>query len=316
MNELSVDLIDTLVRIRKQTVAMAEGSWSELGTLIDSILPDPLNPIALLPIATGKAVDGKLDELINVAAAVVLIDGSLRIIDDCADKDNPDALYESIGVGRSVNYAMALNTIAMRELWRFPLPSDRLEGLFNNYFTSFLQVCQGQDLDINKRINSLHQYEEIVKLKTVAAYEFAAVVGARITSSEPDVIALCSNCGAHLGWMTQILDDIEALWFPITEKNLEIEKLTFPLLLGLTLDHPNAQLLEKLCYEEEFDRIQICKLLDEMDVRTRLMNLALDHRDEAIESLSGSFNPEGSTILRIWLDWLLRDGARLLENVS
>ncbi|MEP0857170.1 polyprenyl synthetase family protein [Trichocoleus sp. DQ-U1] len=314
MNELSVNLIDTLVRIRNQAVAMSKGSWSELETLIDSILPDPLNPIALLPIATGKAVGGKLDELIHVAAAVVLIDGSLRIIDDCADKDNPDALYESIGVGRSVNYAMALNTIATRELWRSSLSSDMVKGLLNNYFCSFLQVCQGQDFDINKRINSLPEYQEIVKLKTVAAYEFAAVVGARIACSESNAIALCSNCGAHLGWMTQILDDIEALWFPITENSLEIEKLSFPILLGLTINHSNAHLLEKLCHEKEFDRIQICKLLDEMKVRTRLMNLALDHRDKAIESLSGSLNPEGSQILKIWLDWLLRDGARLLKN--
>ena len=305
-----------LASIRSRVVMLAKGGWPALGSLVDSILPMPLDPMALLPIATCRAAGGAISESINVAVAVVLVDISLRIIDDCADMDDPEALYRSIGVGRSINYAMALSTIATCELSRSHLPANRLEELLNCYFRSFLHVCQGQDDDISKPMKTLAEYEEVVKLKTVAAYEFATRVGAHIATSDPNVIAFCSNCGIHLGWMTQILDDIEALWFPSVENSSGIEKPTFPLLFGLIIDHPNTQLLEKLRYAKNYDRTQICTLLDEMNVRSRLLNLALGHRDQAIEALTGSLNPEGGIILRLWLDWLLRDCSRLLEAVS
>lgn len=94
------------------------------------------------------------------------------------------------------------------------------------------------------------------------------------------------------------------------------ETATFPVLLGLKLDHPNSYLLAKLCQSPQPDQIQICSLLDAMNVRTQLLHLALDHRDKAIASLNGSLNLEGSELLKIWLDWYLRDGTRLLANIG
>jgi geranylgeranyl pyrophosphate synthase len=270
-------------------------------------------PRHIVPIATGRAAGAAVEDLEQVATAILLVSLALRIADDCADRDSPDALDQEIGLGRAVNAALALNAIGAREFSRKRLFQDEMIG---SYYRSFLQVCQGQDRDIDKRVDSLAGYEEIVRLKTVAAYEFAAVVGARVASSDPDTIARCSQCGVHLGWMAQILDDIEALWFPDMGSGSEIEKLTFPVLLGLTLDHPNAQSLGELCRAKEYDRARICTLLDEMNVRTQLMNAALDHRDAAIKALGGSFNPEGVAILKLWLDWLLRDGARLLSQAK
>ena len=65
MNALSIDLTDVLSHIRTRAVAMADGGWPELGALIHSILPDPLNPVVLLSIATGNAVGGKTKDLIS-----------------------------------------------------------------------------------------------------------------------------------------------------------------------------------------------------------------------------------------------------------
>ncbi|MEO1352867.1 MAG: polyprenyl synthetase family protein, partial [Cyanobacteria bacterium J06635_15] len=286
MNELSLDLVEILVNIRNQILTITEEEWPELGNLIDSVLPNPLNPMALLPIATGRAVGGNVRDLIPIASAVILFDLSLRIVDDCADQDDSGAIYHAIGIGRAVNYAMALNTIATRELWRVALPADRLSKLLTAYFHSFLQVCRGQDDDLSKRVTTLDSYQEVVRLKTIAAYEFAAAIGAHVGTADSDAISTCSVCGVHLGWMAQILNDIEALWFPKLENHPEIKKMTFPVLLGLSIDHPNAKEIENLYRIQAFDRAHMCALLDEMDVRTRLMNLALDHRDRAIKSLA------------------------------
>ncbi|MBD2459255.1 polyprenyl synthetase family protein [Nostoc sp. FACHB-87] len=315
ISKLAINLVEILAQIRQKIISLVEDEWQELGKVVDEILDDPLNPTAIIPIATGISIGAKIDDLIAVAASVTLISLSFRIVDDCIDMDAPDGLYQSLGVGRAINYAMALNAVATREFINFKLPSDNLEGLLRDYFYSFLQVCQGQDKDISQTINSLDEYREIVNLKTVKAYQFATAIASYLSACDADIIALCVQCGTHLGWMTQILDDIESLWFPVTENIREIEKKTFPVLLGLTLEHPNAQKLASLFHKQEYNRIKICELLDEMEVRTRLMNIALDHRDQAIKSLAKLPNPEGSNILQLWLDWYLRNGELLLQPV-
>ncbi|WP_204102736.1 MULTISPECIES: polyprenyl synthetase family protein [Spirulina sp. CCY15215] len=316
INKPSLNLDDALVQIRNLAIAIVKQEWLELGALIDRILPAPLNPFFLLSIATGKGCQGKSDRLIHTAALVVLLDLSLRIIDDCADGDNPNSLDQSIGMGRAINYAIALNTLATRELLNCAIANYNSSDLIDCYFSSFLRVCEGQDRDMKQNVNSLQEYQELVRLKTIPAYQFTTVVGAWVASADENAIALSAKSGIHLGWMTQILDDIESLWFPVVENIREVEKKTFPVLLGLTLEHPNAKILAEMFQQKEYNRIKICNLLDEMDVRTRLMNLALDRRDAAIQALADLPDPEGLNILQIWLDWYLRDGQHLVTSTA
>ncbi|MGB3650973.1 MAG: polyprenyl synthetase family protein [Rivularia sp. (in: cyanobacteria)] len=313
MKQPSLNLDSTLTEIRRRAIAMAMQDWVQLGSLLDEIIPNPLNPFFLLSIATGKACEGSTKRLIEISAILVILDISLRTLDDCADGDNPNSLDQSIGFGRSINYAIVLQTIATRELLKIAIANHGLQDLIQDYFDSFLQVCKGQDRDMKSNVNSLQEYQELVKLKTIPAYEFATVIGARMGSKDENAIALSAKCGQHLGWMTQILDDIESLWFPVVENSWEVEKKTFPVLLGLNLDHPNAKIIQELFQRKEYDRVRICNLLDDMDVRTRLMNLALDHRDEAIQTLASLPNQEGQRILKTWLNWYLGDGESLLK---
>lgn len=303
---------DVLARIRERAVEMTAASdWPGAGDLTGAVLPDPLAPMALLPVATGVAAGAEIADLLDVAAAVCLFDVALRIVDDCADGDNPVGLHVGIGIGRAVNYAMALSTIASRRLCGASGDAPRSRALAEHCARAFVHVCRGQDADLSASVDSLSSYQEVVALKTVAAYEFAAAAGARIAPSDEAVVAACSRCGEHLGWMAQVLDDVEALWFPVVDDD-PIEKPTYPVLLGLTLDHPAARRLAALCRERPSRRAPICATLDEMDVRTRLMSVALDHRDAALECLAGTPQPAGRDILVHWLDRLLRDAARLV----
>ena len=152
MTEISFPLNEALAEIRARCLALAQREWAELGDLVDSILPDPLDPIALVPLATGRAVGAELQDLERAAVPLVLENTALRIVDDCADQDDPDALYTSIGLGRAMNAALALHTISAREFSRMPLLQD--EGLAA-YYRAFLRVCRGQDRDMDERADSL-----------------------------------------------------------------------------------------------------------------------------------------------------------------
>jgi geranylgeranyl diphosphate synthase type I len=250
--------------------------------------------------------------LTPVAAVVVVAALALRIVDDCADGDNPHALYHRIGTGRAVNAATALAMAALQGLRAIPFPTGEAPFAQEQFMQAFLRVCAGQDHEMIQRPESLDDYCTIVQAKTVAAFEFAAWVGARRAVADEMLLARCQGCGTHLGWMIQMLDDIEALWFPDGPSDLSLGRLTFPVLYGLTLDHPAATTLATLCRDAPYDVPRMNALLDEMEVRRHLMSHALDHRDQALVALAAPLASSGRTLLEHWLNWLYRDGARLL----
>ncbi|BDM83655.1 polyprenyl synthetase family protein [Acaryochloris marina] len=304
-----------LSEIRGKAVEIASHRWPELGSWLSIVLPNPLGVMALIPVGTGIGTGAQLEKIIRIAAAIVLVDLSLRIVDDCTDQDNPNALYIALGPGTAMNYAMSLNTIAACEFSKLSIADHHSNNLLSRYFNAFIDVCHGQDLDIKSQVNDLDDYKRIVNLKSIPAYEFSAVSGAYLSTSEERIIVQCSRCGAHLGWMAQILDDIESLWFPVNETLCEIEKKTFPILFGMFIDHDKKSLLNEVINNKEYDRRKICKILDEMSIRNILVNLALDHRDRGIESLNHLSNDVGKEILQNCLAWYFRDGIRLLDDV-
>jgi geranylgeranyl pyrophosphate synthase len=307
-----VDPAILLADVRREAVALSRDAWPELGALVDAALPEPMDPVALIPVASGLACGAEPEGLVPAAAAIVLAAVALRVVDDCADRDNPAALDLAIGPGRAINAAVALGTVSARALGRLPLPAKRREGLVEAHAAALLRVCQGQDHELNAPVATLDDYRSLVRAKTVAAYEFAAAAGAMVATSDMLAQARCRGCGAHLGWLTQILDDVEALWFPDGPDDLSLGRLTFPLLHGLSLDHPLAPALRGLFWPNEPDPPRVRELLDRMQVRRDLLSQALDHRDEALAALAPPLDPRGQALLRLWLDWLFRDGERLL----
>lgn len=309
-----LELPEVLAEVRRQAIALAHASWPELGSMLDEILPDPMEPFALLPICTGVACGAAVETLVPLAAIIVVGAYALRIVDDVADEDDPDALHLSIGAGRAINGALALSMAASHALLALPMAPDRKEILLNDYHQAFLTICEGQDQDMRGLADSLPDYCAVVQAKTVAAFEFAALAGARIATDNAAAIEKCRACGKALGWMIQILDDIEALWFPDGASDLGLGRLTFPVLYGLTMQHPATPTLQRLCSERVYDTYKIRSVLDQMGVRRYLVSHALDHRDAALAALASPLQPEGRALLQLWLDWLLRDAERLMGD--
>src|SRR5512144_1696098 len=111
MSAASFDLQATLADVRARVLSLGREAWPELGATVDAALPDPLDPWVLLPIATGVAAGARMEDLERAAAAISLVELSLRIVDDCADRDNPDALACTVGPGPAMNVALALQPL-------------------------------------------------------------------------------------------------------------------------------------------------------------------------------------------------------------
>ncbi len=111
----------------------------------------PTRPtFCVLPICTGVACGVTPDILIPIAAAVVVAALAPRIVDDCADEDDPNALDRSIGRGRAVNAAAALSMTALQALHGTPAASACPNFLVDAYLQAYLQVCHGQDQDMRQ----------------------------------------------------------------------------------------------------------------------------------------------------------------------
>ena len=315
MTKTLLNLKGTLEDVRNYSIKLVKKDWSDLGSDMDYLMANPMDPMALLPVATGSSYGAKLDDLIHVASIVSLAGTALRIFDDCADKDSTNALYLSTGIGRAIHVATGLSMIATRSILQMPIPIDRRNNFIDDYFHAFLQVCKGQDRDIDCIASTLSEYQQVVREKTIAAYEFAAIAGTYMATSDSYAMTCSKECGAHLGWIQQILDDMEAFWFPDGSNDVsDKEYNTFPVLYGLSLNDPHVANLQLLCSSNERDSDQIRAILDKMDVRRKLMTLALNHRDHAISILESAPHPGCHEILRHLLDWQFRDGDRLLGN--
>lgn len=309
-----LNLKNTLNDIRNYSIKLVKENWSELD-FVDYLVPNPMDPMALLPVVTGSSYGAKPDDIIPVASTVVLAGIALRIFDDCADKDSKNALYLSTGIGRAIHIATGVSMIATKSIQQMSIPNDRRNNFVNDYFHTFLQVCKGQDQDINRIASTLSEYQQVVQEKTVAAYEFAAIAGTYVATSDAYAMTRSKECGAHLGWIQQILDDMEALWFPEeSDGNGNEEHNTFPVLYGLSLKNPHTANLQLLASSKERDSEKICAVLDKMDVRSKLMTMALNHRDNALSILDSTPHPKYREILQHLLDWQFRDGDRLLGN--
>jgi len=281
---------------------------------VDGALSEPVDAVAALPVACGLACGGsdRMDALVPVGAVVVLVGLSLRVIDDLADDDDECALDRAIGIGRAANAASALQAIAMRAVGAVPAPTVRLEAMRAAITDAVVEIARGQDVDMAEGAESLAAYREVVARKTVSAYVLAAELGALAVTIEEERLARARTCGAHVGWMAQILDDLEGLWFPADGDDLARERMTFPALHGLR--EGRAAVLEAHA-QGPSARPRLRALLDGMGVRRELMTAVLDHRDAALSSLGPPLDPAGLTVLQPWLDWTLRDAGELLDGV-
>ncbi|ABW30954.1 polyprenyl synthetase family protein [Acaryochloris marina] len=307
---------DILKAIRLSVITLASDADIALGELMSTTLPDPLPPVAILPVATGLACGGSIEQLIPVTSTIVAVAFALRTLDDIADQDNSNALHQKIGIGRAANFSAALIALASREIGVLSKSSPDSILMTGDYFDALLRIFVGQDKDIQREVRSLVAYEEVVELKTVAAYELAAIVGANAVTADGNFTKKCRVCGRHIGWAQQILDDIEAFWFLDNAEESGHEQYTYPVLLGIENGGSTGEAVSRLCNQKDRNDDAIRNLLDSLDVRGQLMMRALDHRDQALLVLGPPLRSEGHQLIKLWFDWLFRDGERLLKLSS
>jgi geranylgeranyl pyrophosphate synthase len=216
-------------------------------------------------------------------------------------------------MGRALHLATALLNLAAWRLQQLA-PPDARDAIVEDYQRACLRVWAGQERDIRGGIQNLDDYLRLVEDKTACGFAFIAAAGARLVTDDPAVVAACRACGHHVGMMLQLLDDLEACWFPDGPSDLAQGKLTFPIWFALAREHEQRDELHRLVAQPQRDEPRIREILDGLDMRRYLVWAALEERDRAVTALAACPEPAGRAILQRYLDDSFRDVAELMTR--
>lgn len=303
------DLLPVLARVRALVLAGPAVDFPALA----EILPDPLPRFVLLPLATCRAAGGSIEDGEPLAAAWTMVSFGVRILDDCADQDNPKAVHLHYGMGRALNLATALLNLAAWRMQQLTPPAAR-ESIVEDYQRACLRVWAGQDRDIRGGVQTLADYLRLVEDKTACGFAFIGAAGARLATLDQAVVSACRACGYHVGLMLQLLDDLEACWFPDGPGDLAQGKLTFPVWFALAREHEHRDELRRLVEQPQHHEPRIREILDGLDMRRYLVWAALEERDRAVAAVSACPEPAGRHILQAYLDHTFGDVAGLMTS--
>ncbi len=130
------------------------------------------------------------------------------IMDDAPTRRGQDSSYKKYGVSQTLLSGDALNILAY--MYIQGVSRDMLPEVLGSFNRTALDVCQGQQLDIDFETSDDVQYGdylEMIKLKTAALFALSAELGVRTTGIDSDEVSKMYDFGLNLGMAFQLLDD-------------------------------------------------------------------------------------------------------------
>lgn len=290
--------------------------WPELRLIFGTLFEESLMSVAMLPLISCQAVNGRPRNAIYVSAALIAAEVCVRIFDDLVDKDRPGQLWEQVGEARAWNYASALHILSFEILSKAPYHPQVFHDINQLYIDAFFCIAVGQDRDIAGVTQTIEDYWSTIELKTATAYSAACASGAVVGTENSKLIEACYVYGHHVGLAIQIFNDMESIWQPDGNTDLKQGKVTLPLLYGVQSDHPDREELFALVESNQFatqaDRVR--EILDRIDTKSFLIWAALKEREQALEAISICPNEKGKEALESFITGMFGDIDLLLQE--
>ncbi len=170
------------------------------------------NKWGALPGLCCQAAGGDPDSAAPIAAAWLLFYTAAAIMDHVEDLEEPDPWWEELGTGPIVNVATGLYfsaCLALNQLDEQSGDYKTASEIRSKVLDRFLVMCSGQHFDLTRSEPTLQQYWELTQAKSGAFFTLACWAGARLATSQAEILDGFSQFGEHIGQLVQILDDLE-----------------------------------------------------------------------------------------------------------
>jgi geranylgeranyl diphosphate synthase, type I len=276
-----------------------------------------LRPLFVL-LAT-QASGGDWHKAIPAASAVELIHNFSLIHDDIQDQSelrhHRPTLWKQVGIAQAINAGDALYTIGMLKIWELEsiFPVQIVAECAKLLQNTCLQLTQGQYLDIafeQAPEVTEETYFQMILGKTTSLLQTCLSLGARLGSSDPDVLAAFAEYGLNLGLAFQIQDDYLGIWGEqtatgkSTTSDLATHKKTYPILLGLARS-PDFHMIWQKPEFSESDLADLVYHLEQIGIKEETLQQADKFTEKARSALQSCCRDEKAyTILRSLTEWM------------
>lgn len=161
----------------------------------------------LLPALACEAVGGADTDPTPAAAAIACMQISILLADDILD-DDPRGEHLQLGVGKTANLALALQSAAFRLITRAGLAPEACQRACDGLAWMALETARGQHLDAGN-LQGEDNYWKVVRAKSTPFYGYALELGAIFGGASPETALALRELGQTLGEIVQLKDDLE-----------------------------------------------------------------------------------------------------------
>ncbi len=166
----------------------------------------------VLALMAANLFKDNIEDALPPAVSIELFHNFTLIHDDIMDHASLRRNHPTVHTKWNTNIGIlsgdALNIYAYGHLLKSR--KDKLFRLLEIFNETALEVCEGQQLDMNYehvREITMEQYLEMIRLKTAVLLAGAMKIGALIADASEEQILHAYNCGMNLGMAFQIQDD-------------------------------------------------------------------------------------------------------------
>jgi geranylgeranyl diphosphate synthase type II len=243
----------------------------------------------------------KIDDAILPAAGIEVFHNFTLVHDDIMDHASVRRNLPTVHIKWNINQAILSGDVMafIANDCMLQTPSGVLLKVFRTFNKAAVQVCVGQQLDMDFEKNSIISHEEyirMIELKTAVLIAASSKIGAIIGNAGEKDSDLLYEFGKNLGLAFQIQDDLLDVYGDvnvfgkISGGDIVTNKKTFLLVKALEIASGNTlKKLQELLLAGEFDPEQKIKavvdIFDQLNIRTITETLAKGYIIYALENL-------------------------------
>lgn len=302
---------------------------------LDSSPKELYEPIAYMLAMGGKRIrpnlllisckmfGGNTRNALPAALAIELFHGFTLIHDDITDNAPIRRNKPSVHAKWNTNIALlsgdAMLIKAYEELAK--IPKAYLAEVFELFNQTALQVCEGQQFDMNfetRKKVSINNYLHMISLKTAALLAASLQMGAILGVASKKEAERMHNFGMNIGMLFQLQDDILDVFGEqhkvgkqtggdiINNKKTYLLLKAFELAKGNTLKELNRLLTSKTISDEEKVKA-VTAIYQELDVLKHARNKMKVYYNSAVKSLEPIKTPEKKILLDLTAELMIRE---------
>ncbi len=256
-----------------------------------------------LLLVANALFDGKEEDVRNAALGIETFHNFTLLHDDLMDRSPLRRGQPTVYCKWDENTAILSGDTMFALAWRYFLrqPSQRLQEILQCFNETAIEVCEGQQYDMNfeRRDDvTLEQYMEMIRLKTAVLLAGALKIGALYAgagSSETDNLY---RFGIHLGLAFQLQDDLldgygdTAVFGKKTGQDIRDNKKTFlPLMAAQLCSDTQSNELQRLfassaTMDEEEKVLRVKEIYDAVGLREKVEQAIAERFSEATRILN------------------------------